>query len=49
MPMTPAMRTTGTTGMSVRKRRGTARAKESMRRLLKLRWDGVEEPAISLR
>jgi len=34
-PITPARRTTGTTGMSVRKRRGTRRAENSIKRLPK--------------
>src|SRR5262245_9120582 len=42
-PMTPARRTTGTTGMSVRNRRGTSRAAAVIRRPPKLGRDGVVE------
>jgi hypothetical protein len=48
-PMTPAMRTTGTTGMSVRNRRGTSQAAASITRLPKLGSDGFVEMAISFR
>src|SRR5262245_64072006 len=42
-PMTPARRTTGTTGMSVRNRRGTSRAAALTRRAPKVgREGGVE-------
>src|SRR5215510_14725618 len=45
-PMTPARRTTGTTGMSVRNRRGTSRAVTLTRRAPKLSRDGGVELGI---
>src|SRR5262245_35065525 len=45
-PMTPARRTTGTTGMSVRNRRGTSRAATLTRRAPKLGRDGGVELGI---
>ena len=45
-PMTPARRTTGTTGMSVRNRRGTSRAAALTKRAPKLGRNGGMELAI---
>ena len=45
-PMTPARRTTGTTGMSVRNRRGTSHATASIKRLPKPGSAGVLELAM---
>ena len=47
-PMTPARRTTGTTGTSVRKRRGTNWAEKSIRRLPK-EGSGLFSLAIALK
>ena len=48
-PMTPAMRTTGTTGIPVRKRRGINRAHKSITRLAGLAGVALAELDISLR